>query len=278
MSKRFHNKKRNVGILYELLARKVSEGLVENNSELSSKAIKIIQENFTEGSVLLKEYRLFSALSKTYVDSDAVISRLLSEAKRGSGLFDRGLLEQEKSRLIKSINKTFNDEEFFNTRLSTYKQHATIQTLLSAWRNPDKYGMGKIAEYEQRVSNLLKERKDVEDLDTYKTSDVDSLALKLMVEKFNKKFKDLSLTQKSVVDSVLEENDEKTLLLLGAELARVKRSVKSLKNSESSEWLLKKVDKVATIIEAIDPGDTSEENLQRFMTLSHLSNVITEEG
>ncbi len=164
MTKRIHNKKRNVGILYELLVRKVSESLVENNSETSDNALEIIEEFFAKDSVLLKEYRLFSALTKTYVESDHVIAKLLSEAKKGSNSFDQASLEHEKSRLIKKINKTFDDANFFNAKIPEYKKFASIQTLLNAWRKPDHFGIGKIAECEERVAMLLKEKKEVEDL------------------------------------------------------------------------------------------------------------------
>lgn len=266
-----------MGILYELLVRKVSESLVDNNSKNSDKALEIIEEFFTKNSVLLKEYRLFSALTKTYVESDQVIARLLSEAKKGSSAFDYNTLEHEKSRLIKKINKTFDDSNFFNTKIPDYKKFATIQTLLNAWRDPDKFGMGKIAEAEERVATLLKEKKDIEDLDTLKTKNVDPLAFKLMVEKFNKKFKILSESQKSVIDSVIEKNKPKTEALLEMELAKAKSSIRELRQIETSKWLLEKVDKVEKIIGSLDPKDTSEESLQRFMTLSHMTNIITEE-
>jgi hypothetical protein len=277
MTKKFNNKKRNVGILYELLARKVSEGLVEDNQITTNKAIKIIQDSFTHDSVLLSEYRLFTALSKTYVESDQVISRLLTEAKSGAISFDFSQLEHEKSRLIKKINKTFNDEDFFNTKLPNYKQHATIQTLLSAWRSPDKYGLGKIAEYEQKVSGLLKERKETSKISSHKTDNIDSLTLKLMIEKFNKKFKDLSSSQKNVVNSVIKNKDEKIKAVLEFELERVKNAMSTLKRSEDSKWLHEKVKKVEDILSSIDVKDTSEPNLKRFMTLTHLSNVINDE-
>lgn len=277
MTKRIHNKKRNVGILYELLVRKVSESLVENNSETSDNALEIIEEFFAKDSVLLKEYRLFSALTKTYVESDHVIAKLLSEAKKGSNSFDQASLEHEKSRLIKKINKTFDDANFFNAKIPEYKKFASIQTLLNAWRKPDHFGIGKIAECEERVAMLLKEKKEVEDLTNLKTKNVDPLSFKLMVEKFNSKFKMLTESQKSVIDSVIEKNKNKTKALLEIELAKAKSSIKDLKKKEASNWLLEKVDKVEKIIGTLDPSDMSEKSLQKFMTLSYMTNIIIED-
>ena len=277
MTKKVHNKKRNVGILYDLLARKVSEGLVENDTSLTDKAIKIIEDNFTKDSVLLKEYKLFSALSKACVDSEHVASRLLEQAKKNSMEFDTGLLESEKSRLIKVINKTFDDSDFFNTKIPEYKNHATVQILLNAWRDPSRYGLEKVAEYEQKVTNLIKEKKKDVSLDDIRTEKVDALTLKIMTEKFNKKFKTLTGTQKLMTETALTGNSKNLSSLMKDELNSAKRSIKHLKETEKSEWILKKATKIEKVIESLDPQDTSEENVRKFMTLSQMTSTITSE-
>lgn len=277
MTRRIHNKKRNVGILYELLVRKVSESLVEGDEKTSDKSLQIIEEFFKKDSVLLREYRLFSALTKTYVESDNVVSKLLAEARRGAESFDNIKLEQEKDRLIKRINKTFDDSNFFNTKIPEYKSFASIQTLLSAWRNPEKHGIGRIAECEERVSALLKEKKEIKNLEDLKVKDVDSLTTKLMVEKFNKKFKTLSSSQKRVLDAVLTCDKKQIVEVLTQEKAIASSSLNNLKKSETSDWILRKIDKVGLVIESLDPKDASDENVQKFMTVTHMSNLITEE-
>lgn len=277
MTKKVHNKKRNVGILYDLLARKVSEGLVENDSSITDKALEIIKDNFTKDSILLKEYKLFSELSKAHVDSDHVAARLLEEAKKSSKDFDSGALETEKSRLIKTINKTFDDSHFFNTKIPDYKSHATVQILLNAWRDPGRYGMAKVAEYEQRVANMLKEKKDKIELDNIKTNNVDPLTLKLMTEKFNKKFKSLTGSQKLMTELTLNGNPERLASLMKDELQSAKISIKHLKKSEKSDWILKKVNKVEKILENLNPDNTSEENIKKFMTLSQMTSTIKSE-
>lgn len=277
MTKKVHNKKRNVGILYDLLARKVSEGLVENDTALTDKALKIIEDNFSKDSVLLEEYKLFSALSKASVDSEHVASRLLEQAKKNSMQFDSGILESEKSRLIKVINKTFDDSDFFNTKIPDYKNHATVQILLNAWRDPSRYGLEKVAEYEQRVTDLIREKKTRVELADIKTDNVNSLTLKLMTEKFNKKFKSLTGSQRLMTESALSGNLKNLSSHMKDELNIAKMSVKHLKETEKSDWILKKASKVEKILETLDPKDTSEPNVQKFMTLSQMTATITSE-
>ena len=179
--------------------------------------------------------------------------------------------------MIKRINKTFDDSNFFNTKIPEYKSFASIQTLLSAWRNPEKHGIGRIAECEERVSALLKEKKEIKNLEDLKVKDVDSLTTKLMVEKFNKKFKTLSGSQKRVLDAVLTCDKKQIAEVLTQEKEIASSSLNNLKKSETSDWILRKIDKVGLVIESLDPKDASDENVQKFMTVTHMSNLITEE-
>lgn len=278
MTKRTHNKKRNVGILYELLVRKVSESLIEGDERKSDQAIGIIEEFFCKESVLLKEYRLFSALTKTYVESDHIASKLLVEARKGAQDFDHNKLEHEKSRLIKKINKTFDDNSFFNSKIPDYKKFASIQTLLNAWREPEKFGLGRIAESEERVVSILKEKKQIEDLADLKTKEVNPLASKLMLEKFNKKFQKLSGSQKRIVETVLSENSENLKSVLVEEKAQAFQSLKELQKEDASEWVAKKIEKVRPLIESLNPEDTTDSNIQKFMTVAHMTALIEEES
>ena len=99
-----HNKKRNIGLIYEQLVSYVSQALVEGKKSDADNALKIIGRNFKKGSELYREFRLFNALVKTYVKSDALATRILSEAKAAAQDHDAKKLRAEKSQLIKEIN------------------------------------------------------------------------------------------------------------------------------------------------------------------------------
>ena len=62
MTKKSHNKKRNVGIIYEQLILTISQALVENNLSKAEKAKEIIKRYFRKGTELYKEHKLFQAL------------------------------------------------------------------------------------------------------------------------------------------------------------------------------------------------------------------------
>ena len=79
-----HNKKRNVGIIFEQLVRYASKAIVENNEEVANKVLKITSKYFKEGTELYKEYRLFNALYNTTLPSESLATRIISEAKNAA--------------------------------------------------------------------------------------------------------------------------------------------------------------------------------------------------
>ena len=99
-----HNKKRNTGLIYEFLIRTISKALVENDKPQSSKALRIIKQNFKSGTELYKEFRLVNALMKTTVTSESVASSIISEAKMAARSHNINELDREKSILIRNIN------------------------------------------------------------------------------------------------------------------------------------------------------------------------------
>ena len=146
MTKKSHNKKRNVGIIYEQLILTMSRGLVDDKPIIVEKAKKIIKKYFKPGTELYREHRLFQALVKPTVDSESLATAILQEAKKATRHHSTRQLEREKSRLIRDINLAFS-KSFYLQRIREYRDFATIQTLLNDWRSaePD---MKRIVEFE----------------------------------------------------------------------------------------------------------------------------------
>ena len=107
-----HNKKRNSGLLYELLIRKISRSLVEGDNKSASISKSIVKKYFNAGTELHKEYRLINALVNVPVGSESIATAVLSEAREASKKFDSKALKIEKSNLIREINHEFNKDDF----------------------------------------------------------------------------------------------------------------------------------------------------------------------
>ena len=77
-----HNKKRNIGIIYEQVIQHVCKKAMENNEVSAEKGISIIKECFRKGTQLNKEYKLFKALAETKGVSGHLANSIIFEAKK----------------------------------------------------------------------------------------------------------------------------------------------------------------------------------------------------
>ena len=156
-----HNKKRNVGIIYELLLRAVSAAIVENDKTRAQRALDIIEKHYSKTTELYKEYRLFNALVKSTVSDTPVAAAVLSEAKSAARRADHRKLDHEKSILIREINHNLQDKEFYQRRVPDYRYYATVQNLLNEWSQGDRSDLTKMVMLEgQVVQHLLMQKSD----------------------------------------------------------------------------------------------------------------------
>jgi len=276
MTKRSHNKKRNVGIIYEQLILTVSKGIVKNNPKLVKEAKKIIKKHFVPGSELYKEHKLFQALVKPYIDNDSLATSILGEAKKASRSHDQYRLEREKSRLIRDINIAFG-KNFYNTRIKEYKEFATVQTLMNDWRE-NSTNIQRIVEFEQKVHNILTAEKTVKTLSEQKSADASNLVVKIMTEKFNEKYgKKLTEQQSNLIKNYVM-SDKK--ISFESTLNSIKESCIRDLNRYSlkcdSSVVKNKIDPVIAELKHLDTTQMNDENFSKFMTLCHLQEELKE--
>ena len=280
-----HNKKRNVGIIYELLLRYISNSLINNDKTSAQKALNIIETRFDKSSELYKEFRLFNALAKSTVSDTPVAAAILTEAKSAARRCDIKKLNYEKSLLIKDINYKLSDKNFYYRRIPEYKTYATIQTLLNDWRKLDKSNLTRMIEYESKiVSHLLINKNDQETLSEIKNSNenVDSLVVKIMTEKINKKYgNNLNDEQKTILGNYVFNIRENNLKEIHRHLVNVKKqtlkSLESLKRSTDNSILLEKIEQVRQKLNSIPIDKINDDTISKFLTISKLKEEITKE-
>tara|TARA_Y100000310_G_scaffold157821_1_gene157256 strand:- start:345 stop:1202 length:858 start_codon:yes stop_codon:yes gene_type:complete len=213
---RVHNKKRNVGLMYEFLIRYMSESLVENNDRESKKALKILKKHFKPSSELYREFRLFNSLIKTTVSSDRIAAAIISEARKAVRRYDSKSLDKQKSLLIRDINHLLSNDDFYNQKISEYRMYATVQTLINEWRNIENADISKIAEYEDALVEWLTSKKETVILEDQVDKKNDQLVVDIMFKKLNEKYsKSFCDEQKSLIRSYvfsLTSNENKNLL------------------------------------------------------------------
>jgi hypothetical protein len=265
-----HNKKRNVGIIYEQLLRRASAALIDNDSETASKCVTIIKKHYRPGTEIFKEFRLFQALINTTVSSETLGLRLIQEARRGVHIFSPRQLEVEKSSLIRDINKVIDDPEFFNQPIKEYKLYATVQTLMNDWRREDESDLTRVVNYEQKLLEWMKgEKHERQTLDQLTTGDVNSLTVKLMNEKFEKKWGDkLNESQRALLrDYIHGKVDER---MLESIKNRAIRGLSRLQESTDSQVLLEKLSDVRGAVESANTRSLDDDGIVRFMQITQL--------
>ena len=143
-----HNKKRNVGIVYELLVHHITNSILEDDKQSAKKATRIIEKRFAKGTELYKEFRLFNALANSTVTDTHVVASILTEAKRAARNIDGDKLNREKSGLLRDINYIIDKKDFFHQTIPNYRHLGSIQIALNEWRkkNPD---LGVLIEFEK---------------------------------------------------------------------------------------------------------------------------------
>ena len=129
-----HNKKRNVGVIYEILVKYIAECLVEKRDKQRKIASKIIRKYYAPNTEIYKEYRLFRSLIETTVSNQSVANSILSEAKKASSALNEKALDKEKSNLIREINYQLDSARVYKTKIDNYRLYATVQTVLNEWR------------------------------------------------------------------------------------------------------------------------------------------------
>jgi len=279
--KRSHNKKRNVGIIYELLLRNISNALIENDKKKASEALKIIEKRFDESTELYREFRLFNALAKSTISDSAVAAAILTEAKGAARRCDNQKLSKEKSYLIRDINHILKDDSFYHRRISEYKIYATIQTLLNEWRKEDRSDLSKMVQYEAKVINWLLQEKEEKDIDDISNPDVNQVVVKIMTEKINEKYKGkIERNQrdliKSYVFSISSDNYDSIRQDLSSSRNEAIRDLDSFKTMTSNKILLEKIDRVKQKITVQNTEEITDESISKFLVVMQLRNEIKE--
>lgn len=278
-----HNKKRNVGIIYELLLRSISASLVEGNKKKAQDALDIISKYYDKSTELYKEYRLFNALVKSTVSDTPVAAAVLSEAKSAARRFDLRKLDHEKSLLIRDINHNLQDQNFYHRRIPDYRYYATIQNLMNEWSNGDRSDLVKTVTLEGQVVHwLLKEKVELEFENEKPNMEVDGLVVKIMSEKFNQKYGNkLNESQTQLIRDYIfsvENNQEKDFLDQLVDLrVRALDKLGTLKLKTENTILQERIPLVEASLRSIALENLDDETISKFMTVSQLVTELSEE-
>ena len=198
MSKFKHSKLRNTGLLFEFLLRQVTVDVLNKKKE--SPALKIIKKQFNEHTEIGKELALYNLIMTKKFKSDKKADFFLSEVIRQRGRLNNATLRREKYNIIASIKESYDVNQLFSSKVPNYKVFASVYKLFEGINE-----MGadeKTESYFIIVENVttVKHTKNKSYIpEEFKDKDLRILSYKTLLEKFNKKYTNLSDEQKHVL-------------------------------------------------------------------------------
>ena len=202
------NKIRNTGILFELLVRKITSDALENRS--NDTAVKLMKEYFNAKTALGKELILYRSFFNAQQLSEAKAFELINVIVEQRKKLNEIALNTQKYKLIREIKNNYDLKEFLNARIPSYKVYASVYKVFDGAVNEiqdfnEIQGMveAKFTIVEHLSGKIVNKeiKKETALFETVKNQEEDLrlLTYKILMEKFNQKYVDLSDKQKNLL-------------------------------------------------------------------------------
>jgi len=277
-----HSKYKNTGLLFELLVRQIT---ADTLSGKDSKATGILKKYFVK-TELGREYKLYETLSKHKNITEGKAEIIINTIVESSKDLNRGALKRQKYNLISEIQKHYNLEEFFKTKLPNYKVFASLYTLLEVYNsenlsNPDQIIDNKMSLLEHLTSKNIKKQK-VEDelLEEFKSYDKDLriLTYKVMLEKFNGKYESLNDNQKIVLKEFINSVDSTPKLreFYNSKVGEIKEEINKLSKKVTDKAVQIKLNEVTNLLSPLSKtANVGNDNLVNLLQYFELLEELT---
>ncbi len=275
-----HSKIKNTGILFELLTRQITADVLDGKD---SKAVKIVKTFFNENTVLGKELQLYRLLSEKHYKSESKANEFLDLIIKSRRKLSSAKIRNEKYNLIKVIKESYQVEDFFNGRISNYKLLASISNFIQSQVTnedfqPDQVLNSKFTILEHITNkNISDETKD-KVLKEYNKKDKDLrlLTYKILVDKFNKKYKTLDESQKTLLKNYINNisNTNKMREFVDSEVSSVQKELKLHLPKVKDKVTKIKLDEAVKQIPNLTKGKVIEE--KQVLTLMRYYELVKE--
>ena len=275
-----HSKIKNTGILFELLTRQITADVLDGKD---SKAVKIVKTFFNENTVLGKELQLYRLLSEKHYKSESKANEFLDLIIKSRRKLSSAKIRNEKYNLIKVIKESYQVEDFFNGRISNYKLLASISNFIQSQVTnedfqPDQVLNSKFTILEHITNkNISDETKD-KVLKEYNKKDKDLrlLTYKILVDKFNKKYKTLDESQKTLLKNYINNisNTNKMREFVDSEVLSVQKELKLHLPKVKDKVTKIKLDEAVKQIPNLTKGKVIEE--KQVLTLMRYYELVKE--
>ena len=261
-----HSKFKNTGILFELLVRQIASDTI---SGADSAAIGLVKKYFSK-SELTKEHKLYQALVSTKALTEGKAESLINATLEISSRLNRSALRKEKYNLIKDIRESYGIEEFFKSKINNYSQYAAAYNLIEAHNSLEFVEPSQVIENKvtllEHITRKEVSKEDVKDrvLEEYAKMDKGTriLAYKMLLEKFNEKYGDMSPAQKTVLKEYINNisNTVKLREFVNSSYTAIKTQIAQLSKTVADKTIQIKLNEVATFLKPLDKNQSVKDD------------------
>lgn len=268
-----HSKFRNTGLIFELLVKQIAADTLDGSD---SPAVDIIKKFYSDKSSLAKEYKLYEFIVKNKNVSQSKAEAIVSTITEVSRRLDIKSLKTQKYELISEIKKHYSIDEFFGMQVRDYKPLAALYCLLEAQNNNNLIDPKVLIDNKttilEHLTSAPQNEEEVKDtlIEEYSKYDKDLklLTFKLLLEKFNDKYKDLLPEQKNILKEFITSVNSQSRLrsLVNEEMNKIASAVRNLSSKVKDEVIKIKLDEVSKNIKPLSNKDKIKD--------SHLVNLM----
>ena len=279
-----HSKFKNTGILFEILVKRIT---ADTLSKDDSPALSTLRKYFVN-TELGKEYKLYEMVFKGKNVKETKANAILNTVIESSKKLNRTRLRKEKYNLIKELKENYNIADLFKTKISDYKTYASLYTLFEIYNtnkatDPNQIVDNKVTILEHLTKTPI-ERDDVKGniLEEFKSYDKDVriLTYRILLEKFNEKYSDLSKTQKRILKEFINSVDSTSSLkeFYNTEVVTIKNQISEQIKITKDKTIQIKLEEVSKLINELEKKDRIKTEhlvdlLQYHSLLEELSNI-----
>lgn len=262
-----HSKYKNTGLIFELLVKQIA---ADTLSKQESPAVKILRKHYTGNTALVKEFKLYDYVIKNkgigQKKAEAIITTIVELSRK----IDNQALGKQKYQLIKELKEYYNLEDFFSIKVENYKPLAALYCLLEAQNTDDLVDPQVFVDNKTTLlEHLLQSKQNqntakdslIEEYSKY-DKDLRLLTYKILLEKFNDRYKDLLPEQKTILREFITSANSSTKLraFVNEELGKIQKGLSKLQSKVEDQIIKIKLDEVAKSITPVKNTEKVSDN------------------
>ena len=271
-----HSKYKNTGILFELLTRQITSDTISGGN---SKALFILKKYFNSKSELLKEYKIYNTLSTKKYNDENKATILVDTLIEAHSKLNKSRLRREKYNLIKELKSTYDLNNFFKAKITDYKVMASIFNITE---NKDASPLSvvntKVKLVEHITKSLISNKKDTI-IENYNKQDKNTrlLTQKILLEKFNDKYKGLGENQKTLLQEYVNavSNSPALKTYINSEIKKVKTQLTKYSSKVTDDAVKIKLNETKNLIKPLcKKSFVHDDNVSNLLNYYELINEL----